>query len=81
MTEPTYIQPAAIDHLAILDELKAMGWRDFKIETMCGFASGYVAQLRCKNVTNMAYYRAVRLHNFWVSERQALSNRVASVTT
>lgn len=57
-----------IDHLAIIHDLNRWGWRDFKIETVCGFSSGYVAQIKCGNVKAMAHERAVRLYNFWESE-------------
>lgn len=61
--------PAKIDHLSILQDLKGMGWLDFKIELACGFASGYVSQLKCGNIQDMSYARAARLYNFWESER------------
>lgn len=59
--------PANIDHVAIIADLNARGLRDFKIETICGFSIGYVAKLKC-GVKQMAYQRAARLYNFWLSE-------------
>jgi hypothetical protein len=60
--------PANIDHAAIIADLNARGLRDFKIETICGFSIGYVAQLKCGGVKQMSYQRAARLYNFWLSE-------------
>lgn len=76
--------PANIDHLAILRDLNAWGLRDYKIEAICGFSIGYVAQLKCGNVKQMTYQRAARLHNFWVSEaseREPLRSHTAEATT
>ncbi len=57
-----------IDPHAIIQDLNLWGWRDFKIETVCGFSRGYVAQIKCGNVKAVAHERAVRLYNFWESE-------------
>jgi len=62
--------PVEIDVSAILADLNRWGWRDFKVETVCGFSSGYVAQIKCGNVRMMAYQRAARLYNFWCAERE-----------
>jgi len=61
--------PANIDHQHIIGELNAWGLRDYKIEMICGFSVGYVAQLKCGNVKQMTYQRAARLYNFWFEER------------
>ncbi len=63
-----------IDHVQIVKELNAWGWRDFKIDTVCGFSAGYVAQVKCGNVKVMAHERAARLYNFW--EHEALGRGV-----
>ncbi len=60
--------PVEIDAVQIINDLNKWGWRDFKIETVCGFTRGYVAQIRCGNVKMMAYQRAARLFNFWEEE-------------
>ena len=79
--------PANIDHVAILLELNAWGLRDYKIEAICGFSVGYVAQLKCGNVQQMTYQRAARLYNFWFDERgqrvphETLSSHNAPATT
>jgi hypothetical protein len=69
--------PIDIDTEAILNDLNLWGWRDFKIETVCGFTSGYVSQIRCGNIKTLGFPRAARLYNFWESERdsQALQNQ------
>jgi hypothetical protein len=61
--------PANIDHVSIIAELNAWGLRDYKIELICGFSVGYVAQLKCGNVAQMTYQRAARLFNFWEEEK------------
>lgn len=79
--------PAQIDAMAIVADLNAWGWRDFKIEIACGLSRGYVAQVRCGNVQEMAYSKAARLFNFWESEaekqasRETLQARLDAVTT
>ena len=62
--------PANIDHVEIIRDLNARGLRDYKIETICSFSVGYVAQLKCGNVKQMTYQRAARLYNFWLEEKQ-----------
>lgn len=62
--------PPAIDHVAILDDLRAWGWCNYKVEIACGFTRGYVAQLRCGNIAEMSYNRAARLFNFWEEEQE-----------
>lgn len=64
-----------IDHVQIIKDLNAWGWRDFKIDTVCGFSAGYVAQIKCGNVRSMAHERAMRLYNFW--EQEAMMRDVA----
>lgn len=82
--------PVELDISGILADLNRWGWRDFKVETVCGFSSGYVAQIKCGNVRMMAYQRAARLYNFWSSEREinepavppaALQTQAQAVTT
>lgn len=63
-----------IDAHEILRDLNAWGWRDFKIELVCGFTRGYVAQVKCRNVVDMSHGRLVRLFNFW--EEEALGRGV-----
>ncbi len=60
-----------IDHVGIIADLNRWGWRDFKIDTVCGFSAGYVAQVKCGNVRSMAHERAMRLYNFWEGEAVA----------
>lgn len=62
--------PIEIDALKMIADLNDWGWKDFKIETVCGFTRGYVAQIRCGNVKMLAYQRAARLFNFWETESQ-----------
>jgi hypothetical protein len=61
--------PANVDHIGIIADLNTWGIRDYKIELCCNFSEGYVAQLKCGNVKQMAYQRAARLYNFWFEER------------
>jgi hypothetical protein len=58
----------AIDSKQLIEDLSKWGWLDFKIETVCGFSRGYVAQIRCGNIKEMSYARAARLYNFWLEE-------------
>lgn len=60
--------PANIDHVAIVQDLNAMGLRDAKIELVCGFSQGYVAAIKSGRVSQMIYQRAARLYNFWCDE-------------
>jgi hypothetical protein len=69
---PTEI-PANIDHRMVLRQLNDWGYRDYRIEAICGFSIGYVAQLKCGAIQQMTYQRAARLWNFWVSEHSARS--------
>lgn len=64
-----------IDALPIIADLNEWGWKDFKIDTVCGFCGGYVAQIKCGNIKEMGHRRAVSLYNFWESE--ALARGVA----
>ena len=63
--------PIEVDALKMIADLNDWGWKDFKIETVCGFTRGYVAQIRCGNVKMLAYQRAARLFNFWETEAQS----------
>lgn len=63
--------PANIDHCQLIADLNTWGLRDYKIELICGFSVGYVAQLKCGNVQQMTYQRAARLYNFWEEEQDA----------
>lgn len=60
--------PPALDIHQMLRDLNGWGWRDYKIEIACGWNKGYVAQVKCGNVTEMFYPRAARLYNFWATE-------------
>lgn len=78
--------PARLDIEAILADLAEWGWRDFKIETMCGFASGYIAQLKCGAIREPSFSKGARLYNFWADERDRVSrgtlySQVTVVTT
>lgn len=79
--------PVSLDHTQILDSLNQWGIRDYKIEAICGFTIGYVAQLRCGAIKQMTYQRAARLYNFYVAEwhlnasRGTLSSQCATETT
>ena len=77
--------PVEIDALQLIADLNEWGWKDFKIETVCGFTRGYVAQIRCGNVKMLAYQRAARLFNFWEEEQSinvpTLANSTQAVTT
>jgi hypothetical protein len=54
--------------LQLVNDLNSWGWRDFKIDTVCGFTQGYVNQIRRGNIVEMSHTRAVRLYNFWEEE-------------
>ena len=57
--------PLEIDALSLIAELNSWGWRDHKIETCCGFSSGYICAIRRGDAKMMAYQRAARLNNFY----------------
>lgn len=61
--------PEIFDHIAALDELNAMGWKDAKIENVCGLTVGHIANLRRGLSRSMRYEDAARLINFLVEER------------
>lgn len=60
-----------VDHISIVADLNAWGWRDYKIDLVCGFAGGYVAQIKGGHVKSMSQDRAARLYNFWEQEAVA----------
>jgi hypothetical protein len=60
--------PAAIDIDAILADLNAAGWLDYKIEVVCGFSRGYIAQLKRRDDRDVFYRHGARLYNFWLDE-------------
>lgn len=60
--------PAEIDATQIINDLNRWGWKDYKIEIICGLGSGYVCQLRTQRIKLMTYQRAARLYNFWEEE-------------
>lgn len=62
--------PANIDHVALVEELNAWGYRDAKIELICGFSQGYILAIKKGRVGQMIYQRAARLYNFWEEERE-----------
>jgi len=66
-----------VDHRQCVSDLNAWGWRDFKIDTVCGFTGGYVAQIKCGNVGVMAQDKAARLYNFWEQEAHARGIQIA----
>lgn len=61
--------PENFDHIAALDELNAMGWKDAKIENVCGMTVGHVSNLRRRRSQSMRYEDAARLINFLLDER------------
>ena len=60
--------PVEIDAPQLISDLNRWGWRDFKIETVCGFSSGYIAQIKHGTLKKLSYQRAARLFNFWEEE-------------
>lgn len=70
--------PVEIDAMQMITDLNGWGWRDSKIEVVCGFSKGYVAQIRFGNVRMLAYQRAARLFNFWTEEQAKAPAREAS---
>lgn len=76
--------PANIDHVGIIAELNSWGWRDAKIELVCGFSQGYVLHIKAGDVKQMNYQRAARLYNLWfdeAKERDALVEPVQQLAT
>lgn len=57
-----------VDVVQVLADLEEWGWRPGKIDNVCGFSLGYVAQIKCGNVRVLGHERAVRLYNFWEQE-------------
>lgn len=60
--------PAGIDYKGIIADLNTWGIRDYKIELICGFTIGYIAQVKCGAIKQMTYPRAAVLFNFWEDE-------------
>lgn len=67
--------PVEIDVDGILRDLNAWGWRDQKIEAVCGFSDGYCAKLRAGPRPKRPYQYLARLHNFWESEGELAAGR------
>ena len=57
-----------VDHRQCVADLNAWGWRDYKIDLVCGFTGGYVAQIKCGNIALMSQDKAARLYNLWEQE-------------
>jgi len=74
--EPQEI-PALIDAMSIVADLNRWGVADYKIEMICGFSLGYLAQLKHGNIRVMGYPKAARLYNFWVGERRIRTPKTA----
>lgn len=55
--------PEEINVLAVLEELRRLGWKDCMIEMECGYTRGYVAQIRFGSVQMPAYPKAAKLLN------------------
>lgn len=77
MTAPPPIPPF-IDHIGLLHDLQAWGWRPYKIEAACGFSVGYVAWLQRQTSPRLSLFSAAQLHNLWCDE---LSRRSSSGVT
>lgn len=60
--------PLEVDFRALVAGLNAAGIKDHKIEMLCGFSKGYVAQLRCGNIGRMSFNHGARLYNLWLVE-------------
>jgi hypothetical protein len=77
--------PANIDQVHLIQDLNEWGLNDYKIKEILGFSEGYIAQLKCGNITQMSYQRAARLYNFWFEERdlhlRRLQNQTEASTT
>lgn len=67
---PFQMIPAQIDILNIVQDLRALGWTDYKVEIAAGLTQGYIAQCRGGNIRQPAYDKAARLYNFWVQQTQ-----------
>lgn len=61
--------PACIDYSAIIEDLVGYGFGPYKIDLICGFSEGSVADLRAGVCREMSYARSARLYNFWWDER------------
>lgn len=61
--------PANIDYRAIVQELESFGFGPYKIDLICGFHEGAVADIAAGRTREMSYQRAARLYNFWWDER------------
>ena len=72
--------PANIDHQSIITDLNRRGLRDFKLEIICGFSNGYIAQLKSGNIKQMNYQRAARLYNFHLAETELRASRETAAT-
>ena len=67
--------PVEIDVKQIIEDLNAWGWKDQKIEVICDFSPGYIAQLRGGPRPNRPYQLLARLFNFWEEESMQSANR------
>ena len=61
--------PAHIDAVAILADMRAMGWIDSKVEIAIGVSAGYFAQVKAGHIKEPSYAKAARLYNLWEAER------------
>ena len=57
--------PVKIDVEAILADLSAMGWPEYRVEKACGLPRGWLCKLRQGKTADPGYSKAARLHNFW----------------
>ena len=55
--------PEDVNWLGVLDELNRLGLKDGKIELLCDFTAGYIAQIRCGNTKKLGYEKGARLMN------------------
>lgn len=60
--------PESINLLDLISQLNAVGWRDYKIEDLCGLPKGYINDLRRKKVMNPRYQVVARIYNFHAQE-------------
>lgn len=75
------MMPYDIDVRQILDDLKALGWKDQKLEILLGFSSGYIDKLRNGPRFCKAFQNRARLFALWEEESSAKPQRIGKQST
>jgi hypothetical protein len=55
--------PTEVNWKGVLDELNQIGIPDGKVELICNFTPGYIAQIRCGNIACLGWKNGAKLLN------------------